>query len=65
MLARVWVSVEGNVGWEAQGTDKKEAYQLVRRGLKADLKSHMCWHVHGRVWEEGGVSGGGSVGECG
>ena len=37
----------------------------MRRGLKADLKSHMCWHVHGRVWEEGGVSGGGSVGECG
>ena len=28
--------------------DKKaEAYELVRRGLKADLKSHVCWHVYG------------------
>ena len=28
--------------------DKMEAaYELVRRGLKADLKSHVCWHVYG------------------
>ena len=26
---------------------KEEAYELVRRGLKADLKSHVCWHVYG------------------
>jgi peptide alpha-N-acetyltransferase len=26
---------------------KEEAYDLVRRGLKADLKSHVCWHVYG------------------
>ena len=26
---------------------KSEAYELVRRGLKADLKSHVCWHVYG------------------
>ena len=36
--------------------DKKaEAYALTRRGLKADLKSHVCWHVYGYVvcvwWE--------------
>lgn len=28
--------------------DKKdEAYELVRRGVKADLKSHVVWHVYG------------------
>jgi peptide alpha-N-acetyltransferase len=26
---------------------KDEAYDLVRRGLKADLRSHVCWHVYG------------------
>lgn len=26
---------------------KEEAYELVRRGLKSDLKSHVCWHVYG------------------
>mmetsp|Transcript_72056 Transcript_72056/g.166940 ORF Transcript_72056/g.166940 Transcript_72056/m.166940 type:complete len:934 (-) Transcript_72056:402-3203(-) len=26
---------------------KEEAYELVRRGLKHDLKSHVCWHVYG------------------
>ena len=36
----------GGVG--PQGNEKKEeAYELVRRGLKADLKSHVCWHVYG------------------
>lgn len=31
-----------------QGSEKKEeAYELVRKGLKADLKSHVCWHVYG------------------
>lgn len=28
---------------------KEEAYDLVRRGLKADLRSHVCWHVYGYV----------------
>jgi hypothetical protein len=28
---------------------KEEAYDLVRKGLKADLKSHICWHVYGYV----------------
>lgn len=28
--------------------DKKdEAYELVRKGLKSDLRSHVCWHVYG------------------
>jgi tetratricopeptide (TPR) repeat protein len=26
---------------------KEEAYELVRRGLKANLRSHVCWHVYG------------------
>lgn len=28
--------------------DKKvEAYDYVTRGLRADVKSHVCWHVYG------------------
>eukprot|EP00955_Chlamydomonas_euryale_P088548 364389-Chlamydomonas_euryale.AAC.10 len=30
-----------------QDGKKEEAYELVRKGLKADLKSHVCWHVYG------------------
>eukprot|EP00794_Sanderia_malayensis_P006947 gene6947-7727_t len=26
---------------------KEEAYNFVRRGLRNDLKSHVCWHVYG------------------
>jgi len=26
---------------------KEEAYDFVKRGLKNDLKSHICWHVYG------------------
>jgi tetratricopeptide (TPR) repeat protein len=26
---------------------KEESYELVRKGLKCDLKSHVCWHVYG------------------
>lgn len=26
---------------------KEEAYEYVRKGLKNDLKSHVCWHVYG------------------
>ncbi|XP_071708803.1 N-terminal acetyltransferase A complex auxiliary subunit NAA15-like [Rutidosis leptorrhynchoides] len=25
---------------------KQEAYELVRLGLKNDLKSHVCWHIY-------------------
>lgn len=26
---------------------KPEAYDLVKRGVKANLRSHICWHVYG------------------
>eukprot|EP00630_Chrysocystis_fragilis_P012740 CAMPEP_0197408370 /NCGR_PEP_ID=MMETSP1165-20131217/28333_1 /TAXON_ID=284809 /ORGANISM="Chrysocystis fragilis, Strain CCMP3189" /LENGTH=287 /DNA_ID=CAMNT_0042934797 /DNA_START=62 /DNA_END=922 /DNA_ORIENTATION=+ len=26
---------------------KTEAYEHVKRGLKADMRSHVCWHVYG------------------
>ena len=26
---------------------KEEAYEHVRRGLRNDLQSHVCWHVYG------------------
>ena len=26
---------------------KENAYDLVRRGLRNDLRSHVCWHVYG------------------
>ncbi|XP_062157189.1 N-terminal acetyltransferase A complex auxiliary subunit NAA15 [Alnus glutinosa] len=29
---------------------KSEAYELVRQGLKNDLKSHVCWHVYGLLY---------------
>lgn len=29
---------------------KEEAYELVRRGLKNDLRSHVCWHVYGLLY---------------
>eukprot|EP00180_Rhodochaete_pulchella_P003806 Plantae.Rhodophyta-Rhodochaete_pulchella.ctg689.p1 GENE.Plantae.Rhodophyta-Rhodochaete_pulchella.ctg689~~Plantae.Rhodophyta-Rhodochaete_pulchella.ctg689.p1 ORF type:complete len:898 (-),score=168.67 Plantae.Rhodophyta-Rhodochaete_pulchella.ctg689:1252-3945(-) len=29
---------------------KAEAYDLVRTGLKNDLKSHVCWHVYGLLY---------------
>ena len=29
---------------------KDEAYQLARRGLKLNLKSHVCWHVLGLLY---------------
>ena len=24
-----------------------QAYELVKRGVKNDLRSHVCWHVYG------------------
>ena len=31
--------------------DKKtEAYELVRKGVKQDIKSHVCWHVYGLLY---------------
>eukprot|EP00127_Corallochytrium_limacisporum_P000367 Clim_evm62s11 gene=Clim_evmTU62s11 len=29
---------------------KTEAYELVRLGLRNNLKSHICWHVYGLLW---------------
>lgn len=29
---------------------KEEAYELVRLGLKKDLRSHVCWHVYGLMY---------------
>uniref|UniRef100_A0A7S2ZBR2 Uncharacterized protein n=1 Tax=Rhodosorus marinus TaxID=101924 RepID=A0A7S2ZBR2_9RHOD len=29
---------------------KEEAYELVKLGLKNDLKSHVCWHVYGLLY---------------
>ena len=26
---------------------REEAYELVKRGVKNDIKSHVCWHVYG------------------
>ena len=26
---------------------KEEAYEFVKKGLKNDLMSHVCWHVYG------------------
>lgn len=26
---------------------KSEAYEYVKRGLRNDLRSHVCWHVYG------------------
>eukprot|EP00408_Alexandrium_pacificum_P024801 CAMPEP_0171194244 /NCGR_PEP_ID=MMETSP0790-20130122/20791_1 /TAXON_ID=2925 /ORGANISM="Alexandrium catenella, Strain OF101" /LENGTH=919 /DNA_ID=CAMNT_0011659439 /DNA_START=85 /DNA_END=2841 /DNA_ORIENTATION=+ len=31
---------------------KEEAYELVRKGLKHDLKSHVCWHVYGLLYRQ-------------
>ncbi|ORZ05507.1 NMDA receptor-regulated protein 1-domain-containing protein [Lobosporangium transversale] len=29
---------------------KEEAYEFVRKGLKHDVKSHICWHVFGLLY---------------
>ena len=29
---------------------KAEAYELVRKGVKLDIKSHVCWHVYGLLY---------------
>ncbi|KAH9714680.1 N-terminal acetyltransferase A complex auxiliary subunit NAA15 [Citrus sinensis] len=29
---------------------KSEAYELVRLGVKNDIKSHVCWHVYGLLY---------------
>ena len=29
---------------------KSEAYELVRKGVKLDIKSQVCWHVYGLLY---------------
>lgn len=29
---------------------KEEAYELVKAGVKNDLRSHVCWHVYGLLY---------------
>jgi len=31
---------------------KEEAYELVRRGIKHDIRSHVCWHVYGLLYRQ-------------
>jgi peptide alpha-N-acetyltransferase len=31
---------------------KEEAYELVRRGLRNDMTSHVCWHVFGLLYRQ-------------
>jgi peptide alpha-N-acetyltransferase len=31
---------------------KEEAYDLVRLGLKKDIRSHVCWHVYGLLYRQ-------------
>lgn len=35
------------IGNQDKADSKAEAYDLVKRGLKANLGSHVCWHVFG------------------
>jgi peptide alpha-N-acetyltransferase len=29
---------------------KEEAYEFARRGLRQDMRSHVCWHVFGLLY---------------
>lgn len=29
---------------------KEEAYELVKLGLRNDVRSHVCWHVYGLLY---------------
>ncbi|GAX81967.1 hypothetical protein CEUSTIGMA_g9395.t1 [Chlamydomonas eustigma] len=43
-------SMGGSPGSGVGNERREEAYELVRRGLKSDLKSHVCWHVYGLLY---------------
>jgi N-alpha-acetyltransferase 15/16, NatA auxiliary subunit len=30
--------------------NKEEAYNLVKEGLKNNIRSHICWHVYGLIY---------------
>eukprot|EP00405_Crypthecodinium_cohnii_P051661 CAMPEP_0206599610 /NCGR_PEP_ID=MMETSP0325_2-20121206/45276_1 /ASSEMBLY_ACC=CAM_ASM_000347 /TAXON_ID=2866 /ORGANISM="Crypthecodinium cohnii, Strain Seligo" /LENGTH=934 /DNA_ID=CAMNT_0054110703 /DNA_START=36 /DNA_END=2840 /DNA_ORIENTATION=- len=31
---------------------KEEAFELVRKGLKCNIRSHVCWHVYGLLYRQ-------------
>ncbi len=31
------------------GNKKAEAYECAQKGLRNDVKSHVCWHVYGLI----------------
>ncbi|KXZ45837.1 hypothetical protein GPECTOR_50g631 [Gonium pectorale] len=41
-----------NLAPEGDKEKKEEAYELVRKGVKCDLKSHVCWHVYGLLYRQ-------------
>lgn len=43
------VAYKGLVTYFLSEDKKEEAYELIRKGLKLDLKSFLCWHVYGIV----------------
>lgn len=30
---------------------KEESFELVKAGLKNDVRSHVCWHVYGLIYK--------------
>ena len=38
----------------SQMNKKVEAYEYARKGLKNDLRSHVCWHVYGLLYRSDG-----------
>ncbi|GIL62302.1 hypothetical protein Vafri_16585 [Volvox africanus] len=41
-----------NLAPDTDKEKKEEAYELVRKGVKCDLKSHVCWHVYGLLYRQ-------------
>ncbi|GFR42329.1 hypothetical protein Agub_g3236, partial [Astrephomene gubernaculifera] len=41
-----------NLAPDSDKEKKEEAYELVRKGVKCDLKSHVCWHVYGLMYRQ-------------
>ncbi|KAG1664970.1 hypothetical protein FOA52_001982 [Chlamydomonas sp. UWO 241] len=49
-LAMKGLTINSQVDGAQKDGKKEEAYELVRRGLKADLRSHVTWHVYGLLY---------------
>ena len=46
------LSMKALAMWNLAGANaraKEEAFELAKAGLKADLKSYVCWHVFGSL----------------